>query len=240
MHPGNHSLGDLAALNHTVIHCQRCPRLVSHRQQVAEKKKRAYQDEDYWGRPVPGWGDRQASLLVLGLAPGAHGANRTGLPFGGDSSGRVLLSALQRAGYVEAADGHPDSPDQHRDFQLHNVYLSNVVRCVPPGNLPAAQERDNCLPYLAQEIRLLKNLTVILALGGYAFRTLLRCLQEMNVSIPRPRPNFNHGITLQLAPYTLIASYHPSRRNTQTGLLTTEMLDSVIFECQRMEKRHGN
>ena len=226
----------IAALHHAVINCQRCPRLVAHRSQVASTKKPAYQDQPYWGRPVPGWGDLQARLLVLGLAPGAHGANRTGLPFSGDSSGNILLPALKRAGFASLKLRSTNHRIHPTDYQLQDAYLTNVVRCAPPANLPEAQERDNCQPFLAAEIHLLGNLQVILALGGYAYTAGLLALQRLGIDPPRPRPGFSHSLNLKLPPYVLICSYHPSRRNTQTGLLTVEMLDAILQTCKSLLK----
>lgn len=227
----NPTLDQLAALNQSVIDCQRCPRLVEHRQQVAQTKKRAYREQTYWDKPVPGWGDPHAKLLIVGLAPGAHGANRTGIPFGGDSSGNILLSALQKAGFARLTGQPSGRPDRPANFQLKNSYLTNAVRCVSPANLPKTHERDNCLPYLALEIACLQNLQVILALGGYAFSALLLALQHLGIELPRPRPQFSHASVDHVPPYTLVCSYHPSQRNTQTGLLTAEMLDQVVAKC---------
>lgn len=232
MQPENTARVALPALNTAIIHCHHCPRLVHYRQAVAQEKRRAYQDEAYWGRAVPGWGNPNARLLVLGLAPGAHGANRTGLPFSGDSSGHVLLPALARAGF---ATHRPDLDlPLSRQYWPQDVYITNAVRCVPPGNRPDAQERRNCEPYLLEEIRLLSELSVVLALGKLAFDAALAAFEALDEAHYQPRPKFAHGLQLAAGRYTLLCSYHPSRRNTQTGLLTAAMLDSVLADCSAL------
>jgi uracil-DNA glycosylase family 4 len=221
----------LASVAARVIACQNCPRLVQHRQMVARQKRRAYQDQEYWGRPVPGWGDPQARLLVVGLAPGAHGANRTGLPFTGDSSAQILLPALAQTGFANRSDLNANVHLHPRVDSLHDVYLTNVVRCVPPDNRPTAQERDNCLLYLQEEIRLLPHLEIILALGKFAFEAALSILPLLGAEILQPRPKFSHGLQVRTGKYILFGSYHPSRRNTQTGRLTAGMLEAVLSAC---------
>ncbi len=214
-----------------ILACRRCPRLVAWREEVARRKRRAYQDQEYWGRPVPGFGDREARVLVVGLAPGAHGANRTGRMFTGDASGDFLYPALYEAGFAS----QPDS--RHRDdgLQLTDMFITAVCRCVPPKNRPTAEEIRNCLPYLAEEIRLLgERLRVIVALGRIAFDGVLRVYRE-HLGHPVPRLSFAHAARYSLGPGlpVLIASYHPSRQNTQTGRLTRAMFRAVWEQVRR-------
>ena len=222
-----------------IVQCRRCPRLVAWREEVARVKRRAYREQEYWGRPVPGFGDRQARVLVVGLAPGAHGANRTGRMFTGDSSGDFLYRALYEAGFAS----QPDS--RHRDdgLTLRDMYITAVCRCVPPKNRPTAEEIRHCLPYLAEEIRLLAPyLRVIVALGRIAFEGVLRVYRE-HLGFAVPRLTFSHGAVYPLGTGlpVLVASYHPSRQNTQTGRLTREMFASVWEQVRRLlaEERTG-
>ncbi len=210
-------------LESELLHCCKCPRLVAWREEVARKKRRAYRDWEYWGRPVPGFGDRNARVLVVGLAPGAHGANRTGRMFTGDGSGNFLYPALYRAGFAN----QPTSTGRDDGLELRDMFITAVVRCVPPQNKPTAQEIATCLPYMAREIDLLPRLRVIVALGRIAFDWTLRLYRQRGHDIPRLR--FAHGATYTLGPNLpwLVASYHPSRQNTQTGRLTEEMFDAV-------------
>lgn len=207
-----------------VIQCRLCPRLVAWREEVARTKRRAYQDWDYWGKPVPGFGDRQARLLIIGLAPGAHGSNRTGRMFTGDSSGETLFGALHRAGF----SNQPTATARDDGLVLHDTFITAIGRCVPPKNRPNAQELANCRPFLARELALLDKVEVILALGRMAFKGYLRLLREMGHDLPRPK--FEHGLHLELGNDlpALDASYHPSRQNTQTGRLTQPMFDAVF------------
>lgn len=224
-------------LNRTIIVCRRCPRLVRHREYVARTKKREFREWEYWGRPVPGFGDPRAQLLIIGLAPAAHGANRTGRMFTGDGSGRWLIRALHRAGFAS----QPTS--EHRDdgLQLRNAYLTAVVRCAPPENRPTPREIANCLGYLRQELALLSRVRVVVTLGHVAFTTYLAVARGQGIVIPVPRPKFEHGASYAFtlsegkAPL-LIASYHPSRQNTQTGRLTQAMLDRVFRHARRALK----
>lgn len=221
-----------ARLSRTVEACRRCPRLVRFREQVARVKKREFADWTYWGRPVPGFGDPQAELLVVGLAPAAHGANRTGRMFTGDSSGRWLFRALHRRGFASQA------ASEHREdgLQVRNVYITAVARCAPPDNRPAWSEIANCAGYLRQEFALLTHVRVLVALGGIAFTRVLALAEQEQIILPRPRPRFAHGAACVLqgrrGPIELIASYHPSRQNTQTGRLTEAMLDGVFRRAQ--------
>jgi uracil-DNA glycosylase family 4 len=218
------------ALNNQIVACEACLRLVAWRQEVAHTKRRAYRDWEYWGRPVPGFGDRNARLLMVGLAPGAHGANRTGRMFTGDSSGDTLTAALFRAGFAN----QPTS--QHRDdgLELLDAFLTAVVRCVPPRNRPTRQEQINCRGYLARELDLLPSVRVVLALGRIAFDGYLRLLRERGVDVPRLP--FRHGACYEFEPPlpTLVVSYHPSRQNTQTGRLTEVMLDQVFEQIREL------
>jgi uracil-DNA glycosylase family 4 len=215
-------------LENEVIACRRCPRLVAWREEVARVKRRAYEDWEYWGKPVPGFGDPHARLLIVGLAPGAHGSNRTGRMFTGDSSGETLFGALYRTGFAN----QPTATDRDDGLILHDTLITAVARCVPPKNRPRAQELANCRPFLAREIALLSNLRVVLALGHVAFDGYLRLLSEQGHDLPDVE--FEHGRCVELSPTlpTLAMSYHPSRQNTQTGLLTLEMFDAVFEKIQ--------
>jgi uracil-DNA glycosylase family 4 len=209
-------------LNQTIVACRKCPRLVAWREQVALKKRRAYRNENYCGKPVPGFGDRQAHLLAVGLAPGAHGANRTGRMFTGDSSGDFLYHALHAAGFAnQPFSRHGDS------LELYDLYISAVCRCVPPDNKPAQPEIVNCLPYLAQEINLLLRLQVIVALGRIAFDGVLKVYRQHGLGLQTMK--FSHGAVFSLGEGQpqLVVSYHPSRQNTQTGRLTVEMFANI-------------
>lgn len=216
-------------LTDEVINCRSCPRLVTWREKMAREKRRAYRDWAYWGRPVPGFGDPLARLLVVGLAPGAHGANRTGRVFTGDSSGHTLYAAMYRAGFANQPTA------QHRDdgLKLLDAFVTAVVRCAPPGNRPTAEELNMCRPFLARELALMPQVRVVLALGQIAFDGCLRLLRDLGYDLPRLK--FGHGLHYALddvpsltGPRHLIASYHPSRQNTQTGRLTPTMLDDVF------------
>lgn len=220
----------LDSLGRQVVACRLCPRLVEHREEVARVKRRAYRDWTYWGKPVPGFGDPRARLLILGLAPGAHGANRTGRVFTGDRSGLWLYRALHRAGLASQAE----SRERRDDLRLVDCYIGLVVRCVPPGNLPARAEIESCLPYLHEEVRLLERLEVVLALGRLAFDAALRLVEERRGARLRPRPRFAHGAVYEPGEGLprLVASYHPSQQNTSTGRLTEEMLDQAISRAR--------
>jgi uracil-DNA glycosylase family 4 len=218
----------LDKLNNIIVACERCPRLVEYRQRVAHEKRRAFLGQRYWGKPVPSTGDPRARVLLVGLAPGAHGSNRTGRMFTGDGSGDFLTPALYRNGFAN----QPVSTHNGDGLKLIDVYVAAVAHCAPPGNRPLRTEIDNCRPYLVQHLRLLKNLRVILALGQIAFDGALAALAEAGVELPSPRPPFAHGAEYDLGKYALVATYHPSRQNTQTGRLTAAMFD-VIFEKVR-------
>ncbi len=214
-----------------LLECRRCPRLVAWRELVARQKRRAYRDEEYWGRPVPGFGDRQARVLVVGLAPGAHGSNRTGRMFTGDASGDFLYPALHRAGFAS----QPHSIHRTDGLTLTDLYITAVCRCAPPGNRPTPAEMDNCQPYLEHEIASLQP-TVIVALGRIAFERILRLC-----AVPQGRYLFAHGAHFELPPSPLLlrptfllCSYHPSRQNTQTGRLTVAMFDAIWQQARRL------
>lgn len=211
-----------------VIACHRCPRLFAWREEIARTKRRAYEDWDYWGKPVPGFGDPDARLLIVGLAPGAHGSNRTGRMFTGDSSGETLFGALYRTGFAN----QPTATDRNDGLALDGAFITAVARCVPPNNRPKAQELANCRPYLAREIAMLSDLRVVLALGHVAFKGYLRLLREQGHDLPKA--DFEHGGMIELSPSLpkLAMSYHPSRQNTQTGLLTLEMFDEVFEQIR--------
>jgi uracil-DNA glycosylase family 4 len=217
---------ELDALTRDVTRCHRCPRLVEWRQRVAREKRAAFADWEYWGKPVPGFGDPRAWLLIVGLAPAAHGANRTGRMFTGDRSGDFLYAALHRAGLASQAE----STSRDDGLELNGAYITAAVRCAPPANKPATGERDKCREYLERELDLFWPTTrVVLALGGYAFDHVLRLLRDRGVALPSPVPKFGHGAVVELddAP-ALIASYHPSQQNTFTGKLTPAMFDAVL------------
>jgi uracil-DNA glycosylase family 4 len=228
------SRAEWEALESQVIACRRCPRLVVWREQVARERRRAYRDEEYWGKPVPGFGDQEARLLIVGLAPGAHGANRTGRLFTGDSSGQFLYSALYRAGFAS----RPDSRYRDDGMLLRDAFLSAACRCAPPANNPSPQELLACRPFLACEIAQLRGLRVIVALGRIAFDAVLQIDRRLRQSALEPGTEtaadsrslaFKHATVYRLSAASpwLIASFHPSRQNTQTGRLTTAMFDEV-------------
>jgi uracil-DNA glycosylase family 4 len=217
----------LAKLQQRIISCRKCPRLVAWRERVAREKRTAFQDEEYWGRPVPGFGDPAAHLLVIGLAPAAHGGNRTGRVFTGDRSGDWLFAALHRAGYAN----QPTSTYRDDGLRLRDCYIAACVRCAPPDNRPTPEERDTCLPYLIEELRLLTRVRVLLCLGSFAWDGALRALRALGHT-PRRKPAFGHGKQAVVEPYTLLASYHPSQQNTFTGRLTEAMLDAVLRQAR--------
>ena len=209
--------------NTEVIACRRCPRLVAWREQVAREKRRAYRDWDYWGKPVPAFGDPHARLLVVGLAPGAHGSNRTGRMFTGDASGEFLYVALYRAGFAN----QPDGTQLNDGLKLKDVLITAVCRCVPPGNKPNAEEMLACRPFLLAEMALLPHIRGIICLGRIAFDNVLAIFRAQGHSLPEVK--FSHAAFSPLGsglPW-LLSSYHPSRQNTQTGRLTPEMFDAV-------------
>jgi len=223
----------LAVLNRQIVHCERCPRLVSWRAEVAREKRAAFRNEEYWGRPITGFGDATARVLVIGLAPAAHGGNRTGRIFTGDRSGDWLYRGLHRAGFAN----QPTSVSRDDGLRLRDAYVTAIVRCAPPANRPLPQERDRCASYLESEFRLLKKVKVLVALGGFAWNNILRMLSSCGQNI-RPAPKFGHLKTARIGPYFLIGSYHPSQQNTFTGKLTEDMFDKVFQEARRLADSH--
>ena len=213
-------LGDLVA---QIVICRRCPRLVDWRETVAAERVARHRDEVYWGRPVPGFGDPAARLLILGLAPAAHGGNRTGRVFTGDRSGDVLFAALHRAGIADRAV----SVSAGDGLQLRAAWVAAVNRCAPPDNKPTPDERERCLPYLVGELRLLSGVRTILCLGAYAWDGALRALAAAGHR-SSPAPRFGHAAEASVGPYLLVGCYHPSQQNTFTGRLTPAMLDAVV------------
>jgi uracil-DNA glycosylase len=220
----------LAELEREVVGCRRCPRLVAWREEAARLKRAAHSDEEYWGRPLPGFGDPRARVLILGLAPAAHGGNRTGRVFTGDRSGDWLFAALWRAGFAN----QPESRFRGDGLALRDCYITAAVRCAPPANRPLPAERDNCLPYLERELSLLSSVRVIVCLGGFAWDAALRVLRGLGASVPRPRPRFGHGATVAIDRWTLLGCYHPSQQNTFTGRLTEPMIDAVLARASRL------
>jgi uracil-DNA glycosylase family 4 len=220
----------LSVLQQTITACRQCPRLVTHREQVARVKIRRFRDCDYWGRPVPGFGSSTARLLIVGLAPAAHGGNRTGRIFTGDRSGDWLYRALHAAGFAS----QPHSISRDDGMRLRDCYITAAVRCAPPGNKPLPEEFDQCRPFLAEELRLLARVLVVVALGRIAFEGYLKACRELGRSLPRPLPAFGHGKVHHL-PWgvTLIGSYHPSQQNTFTGKLTKRMLESIFATARK-------
>ena len=228
----------LAALEREITVCRACPRLVQWREQVAREKRAAFRDQTYWGRPVPGFGDPAAHLLIVGLAPAAHGANRTGRMFTGDRSGDWLYAALHRAGFAN----QPDSSARDDGLRLTDCWVTAAVRCAPPANRPLPSERDTCGSFLARELALLGSVRVIICLGGFAWDAALRVLDA-----PRPRPRFGHGVQhvtpfqtadpiapTQTRSVTLLGCFHPSQQNTFTGRLTEPMLDEVLARARSL------
>ena len=225
-----------------VVGCRACPRLVEWREQVAAEKRAAFRHEEYWGRPVPGFGDPGARLLIVGLAPAAHGANRTGRMFTGDRSGEWLFGALYRTGYANQAE----SVRAGDGLELRDAYVTAAVRCAPPANRPTPEERDRCLGYLGRELAALEAVRVIVALGAFGYEALWRALGELGVGLPRPRPRFAHGLEVELTTglddrrertVTIIGCYHPSQQNTFTGRLTVPMLDAVFTRSRELAGR---
>lgn len=220
----------LAVLNEMIRDCTACPRLVIYRQTIAQQKRRQYRDWTYWGRPVPGFGDPHARLYVLGLAPAAHGGNRTGRVFTGDRSGDWLYDALYRYGFAN----QPSSTHRDDGLSLTDCYIGATVRCAPPENKPAPEEFECCSRFLGAEIRLLKNHRVVIVLGKIAFDHYLRACRTQGCTIPVPVPKFGHGVAYHL-PWgvTLLGSYHPSQQNTFTGKLTRSMFHSVFRKARK-------
>jgi uracil-DNA glycosylase len=203
---------------------------VAWREAVAAKPPKRYSGDSYWARPLPGFGDPEARLVVVGLAPAAHGGNRTGRIFTGDRSGDWLFAALHRAGYAN----QPLSEHRGDGLRLCGAYVAAVVRCAPPANRPTPEERDNCLPYLVRELRLLETAHVLLALGRFAWDGALRALRQLGAQVPRPTPRFGHGAEADIGNYALLGCFHPSQQNTFTGKLTAEMMDAVLARARAL------
>ena len=210
--------------------CRRCPRLVEWREERAADPPRRYRGEEYWAKPLDGFGDPNARVAIVGLAPAAHGANRTGRMFTGDRSGEWLYAALHRAGFASG----PRSERRGDDLRLRDAYVTAVVRCAPPANKPVPAERDNCLPYLERELALLDRCRTIVALGAFAWNGALRAIAALGGSLPRPRPKFGHGAQTEAGRWTVLGCYHPSQQNTFTGRLTESMLDAVLARAREL------
>ena len=219
----------LRRLNSQVVECRRCPRLVEWREDVAKTKRASFADESYWGRPITGFGDPAARLVVLGLAPAAHGGNRTGRIFTGDRSGDWLFAALHRAGYAN----QPTSTHVDDGLELTDCYVAAAVRCAPPANKPTPDERDACLPYFVAELEILRNVKVIVCLGSFAWDAALRAL-AFEGHLAKPKPKFGHLAEAAVGPYVLLGSYHPSQQNTFTGKLTEPMFDAVFSRAKEL------
>ena len=222
-------LDELAA---EIVACRRCPRLVEWRERVARDKVARFRDEPYWGRPVPGFGDLDATILVVGLAPAAHGGNRTGRVFTGDASGDFLWAALHAAGLSD----RPSSRRANDGLTLSGVRIAAAVRCAPPANKPTPSERDNCAPYLVRELAMLRNVRVVVALGQFGWGAALRTMASLGHDV-RPRPRFGHGAEARAGPWTLVGSYHPSQQNTFTGRLTAPMFANVLGRARDLAIR---
>jgi uracil-DNA glycosylase len=216
------SLSDLEA---RIVSCRACPRLVAWREEVAQVKRAAFADQEYWGRPVPGFGDPQARVMVLGLAPAAHGANRTGRVFTGDRSGDWLFASMHRTGFANQAR----SVSRDDGLTLTDAWIGAAVRCAPPANKPTPQERDRCLPYAREELELLDGVRVIVCLGAFAWDAALRILGPV-----RPKPRFTHGAEATVGERVLLGSYHPSQQNTFTGVLTEAMTDAIFHRAREL------
>jgi len=219
----------LPGLESRVTACRACPRLVAWREEVARVRRRAFANQEYWARPVPGWGDADPRILVIGLAPAAHGGNRTGRIFTGDASGDFLFAALHRAGLAAQAT----STDRDDGQRLRHTRMVATVRCAPPDNKPLPVERDTCAPWLDRELALvLPSVRVVLALGGYAWQASLAALNRAGLAVPRPAPRFGHAASVRIGTVQLIGCYHPSQQNTFTGRLTPAMTDEVLAKVR--------
>jgi uracil-DNA glycosylase family 4 len=224
--PGAERRARLEALTAEIVACRLCPRLVDWRERVAREKVARFRGDVYWGRPVPGFGDPGARILLVGLAPAAHGGNRTGRVFTGDASGDFLFAALHAVGLAN----QPTSRSADDGLELRDAYIAAAVRCAPPANKPLPSERDNCAPFLARELALLSRVRVLVALGAYGWEAALRAGAAVagEEAVRRPLPRFGHGAEAPVGPYALIGTYHPSQQNTFTGKLTRSMLDAVL------------
>ena len=222
----------VAAIEREVVECRACPRLVAWRERTAREKVARFANETYWARPVPGFGDPEAGVLVLGLAPAAHGGNRTGRIFTGDRSGDFLFGSMHRVGLANQAQ----SVSLGDGLRLRGAFVSAVNRCAPPANKPSPAERDRCLPFLAREIQTLANLRVVVALGAFAWDGALRAAAQLGHRTS-PKPRFGHGAEAAVGPYTLLGCFHPSQQNTFTGKLTMPMMDTVLARAASLASR---
>ena len=214
----------LDALAREITACRACPRLVAWREEAAANPPARFRGEEYWARPVPGWGDAAARIVLVGLAPAAHGGNRTGRVFTGDRSGDFLFAALHRAGLAN----QPTSTRTGDGLDLRDVYVTAAVRCAPPANAPTPEERDRCAPFLHRELALLRHARVIVGLGAFGWAAALRAIEATDGRLPRPLPRFGHAAEATVGPYTLLGTFHPSQQNTFTGRLTAAMADAVL------------
>lgn len=225
----------LRTLEPKLVRCRACDRLVQWREQIARDKRAAYRDETYWGRPVPGFGDPHARVLVVGLAPAAHGANRTGRMFTGDRSGDWLYRALHETGFANQAT----STELDDGLELDDVWITSMVKCAPPDNKPTTVERDTCTPWIMDEFRLLERMSVIVCLGNFGWNGALRVLKDAG-HVVKPKPKFGHGVQARVGPYTLLGSYHPSQQNTFTKRLTRPMLRRVFALAAKLVREGGS
>jgi uracil-DNA glycosylase len=213
-----------------VVACRRCPRLVEWRERVAREKVARFRAETYWGRPVPGFGDPDARILIVGLAPAAHGGNRTGRVFTGDASGDFLWAALHAVGLSNRAE----SRRANDGLELTDAYIAAAVRCAPPANKPTPDERATCAPYLVRELAIVDRVRVLVALGAYAWDACLRTVAALGDAVPSPKPRFGHGAETHIGSYTIVGTYHPSQQNTFTGKLTRPMLERVLRRAREI------
>jgi uracil-DNA glycosylase family 4 len=225
------SAGELELVAAEVVRCRACPRLVEWRERVAREKTARFADQEYWGRPVPGFGDPAARILVVGLAPAAHGGNRTGRIFTGDRSGDFLFASMHRAGLAN----RPTSVSLDDGLRLRGAFVAAVNRCAPPGNRPTPVERDTCLPFLRREIEALERLRVVVALGAFGWDGVLRALAQLGHRA-RPRPRFGHAADAEVGPFAMLGCFHPSQQNTFTGKLTAGMLDAVFARAKELAR----
>jgi uracil-DNA glycosylase family 4 len=223
---------NLSALGREISVCRACPRLVAWREQVAREKRASYRDEEYWGRPVPGFGDARARVAIVGLAPAAHGGNRTGRIFTGDRSGDFLFASLHRCGFAN----QPTSVARGDGLRLADLYIAAAVRCAPPANKPTPAERDECRPYLVRELELLAHLRVIVVLGAFGYEATWAALREAGSDLPARRPRFAHGLEVPCGRVTVLGSFHPSQQNTFTGRLTPPMLDAAFERARSLAR----
>jgi uracil-DNA glycosylase family 4 len=213
-----------------VTTCRRCPRLVAWREEVARVKRAAFADQEYWGRPIPGFGDPDAPVVLYGLAPAAHGANRTGRVFTGDRSGDFLFAALHRTGFAN----QPIAVSRDDGLELQDAWITAAVRCAPPANKPTPVERDTCMPWSVGELSAMPDVRVVLCLGAFAWDAALRLRAAMGAPPARPKPRFGHGVVWEAEPWTLLGCFHPSQQNTFTGKLTPSMLDDVLLQAREL------